>query len=58
MEVKGKRGDVSTAEADNLRGEKYFRNYDHNEVFDDELRNKHRAALQHSEERLLQETKR
>ena len=58
MEVKGRRGDVAAAESDGLRGEKYFRDYDHNEVFDDELRSKHRAALQHRGERLLRESRR
>ena len=58
MEVKGRRGDVNAAEADNIRGEKYFRDYDYNEVFDGELRSKHRAALLQREERLLQGSRR
>ena len=57
MEVKGRRGDVSTAKADSVRGEHYFRAYDVNDIFDDELRVKHRTAMQHIAQHVLQESR-
>ncbi len=40
MKVKASRGDVMNKNVESLRDESYFKNYDHNDVIDDELKQK------------------
>jgi hypothetical protein len=39
MKVKATRGDINSANNDNVRNKEYFKNFDFNDIYDSELSN-------------------